>query len=161
MDFDTIFKSENVDLLFKSEMVSGNYIAAANDRFSEYMEKHEVCREWARSFPAGRYVIIIYQRYSVFIAGKRIWQNNDYLNEVGKDSRHRSPCFVIALDRELDYMIPSWGRQLKSHIVMDEKDPLQTKIFPGIEKAESVAKKYSENGFKAAVLEWFEDFDMY
>ena len=42
MDLDTIFKCENVDLLFKSETASGNYIAEANDRFSEYMERQEI-----------------------------------------------------------------------------------------------------------------------
>ena len=161
MDLDTIFKCENVDLLFKSETASGNYIAEANDRFSEYMERQEICREWAMNFPAGRYVIIVFQRYSVFIEGKKIWQNNDYLNEVGKYSRYKSPCFVIALDRELDYMVPSWGRPLRSHILMNEKNSLQARVFQSVEKAELVAEEYSKKGFKVAVLEWFEDFDMY
>ena len=37
MEFDTIIQDENVDLLFKSEAASGNYIAESNDRYSEYM----------------------------------------------------------------------------------------------------------------------------
>ena len=161
MNFDTVFKTENIDLLFEMEAHSGNFIAVAQDKFSEYMDRQDFSREWAWSFPAGRYVITVYQRYSVYIAGKQIWRNNDYLNEVGKDSRYRSPYFVIALDRELDYMIPSWGRLLQSHILMDEKDSLQTKTFTCIEKAEKTARQYSEKGFKVAVLEWFEDYDMY
>ena len=121
MDFDAIFKDENVDLLFKSEAASGSFIAAANNRFSEYMERQDFCRDWAWSFPAGRYVIIVYQRYSVFAAGEKNWQNKDYLNEVGTNSRYGSPCFVIALDRGLDYTVPSWGRPLRSHVLMNEK----------------------------------------
>ena len=67
----------------------------------------------------------------------------------------------IALDKYLDYIIPSWGRPIQSHIVMDKKDPLQARTFQSIEKAEQEAKKYSEQGFKVAVLEWFEDYDMF
>jgi hypothetical protein len=152
MNFETAFKEENIDLLFSTETHSENFIAVAQDRFSEYMDRNEFSREWARSFPSGRYVITIYQRYSVFIAGKQIWRNNEFLNEVGKDSRYRSPYFVIALDKELNYMIPSWGRPLQSHIVMDEKNPLQAQIFPSVERAELVAQKYAEQGFKVAVL---------
>ena len=44
---------------------------------------------------------------------------------------------------------------------MDEKDPLHARMFSGIEKAQQEAQKYSEQGFKVAVLEWFEDFDMF
>lgn len=161
MIFETVFKDENIELLFEPDVLSGSFIAEAKDMFSGYMQRHEFSREWARDFPSGRYVITVYQRYSVFIAGKQIWQNNDYLNEVGKDSRYRSPHFVIVLDRMLDYVVPSWGRPLQSHILMDSNNPLQTLIFPSIKKAEQAARKYSEQGFKAAVLEWFEDFDMY
>ena len=159
--FETVFKTENVALLFGTESHSGNFIAEADDRFSDYMDRRSFGLEWSRSFPAGRYVIVIYQRCSVYIAGKQIWQNNDFLNEVGKDSRYRSPRFVIALDRARDYAISSWDQPLQSHIVHDADAPLQVKTFSCIEAAETVALKYSEQGFKAAVLEWFEDFDMF
>ena len=161
MNIETTFKDENVELLFETETHHGNFIAEAQDRFSEYMDRQEFGRDWAWNFPSGRYVIIVYQRCSVFIEGKRTWRNDDYLNEVGNNSRYRSPHFVIALDRRREYMIPSWGRPLRSHIVMDENNPLQVLVFSDIETAEEVARQYSVKGFKVAVLEWFEDFDMY
>jgi len=126
---ETVFKHENIDLLFRTERYKGTIIAEANNRFSGYMERKDFSREWALSFPAGRYVITVYQRYSVFQEGKRVWRNEDYLNEVGHDSRYRSPSFVIILDCEMNSEIPSWDRPLCSNTVRNKENPLQAKTF--------------------------------
>ena len=109
MGFETIFRDENTKLLFETEAHSGDFIAEAKDMFSGYMNKYDFSREWARRFPSGRYVITVYQRCSVFIAGKQVWRNNGYLKEVGKDSRYRSPHFVLALDRGTGVYDPKLG----------------------------------------------------
>jgi len=158
---ETVFKHENIDLLFRTERYKGTFIAETNNSFSGYMKRKDFSREWALSFPAGRYVITVYQRYSVYQEGNRVWRNEDYLNEVGHDSRYRSPSFVIILDCEMNSEIPSWDRPLCSNTVRNKENPLQAQTFSSIEKAEMAAQKYSEQRFKAAVLEWFEDYDMY
>ena len=161
MKIETVFKEENIDLLFQTEEQKGTFIAEVNDAFSALMERKDFGREWARSFPSGRFVITVYQRYCVYQAGKQVWKNERYRNEVGQDSRHRAPCFVIILDRETAYQVPGWGRPLRSHTVRSKADPLQAETFSDMETAETAARGYSEQGFTAAVLEWFEDYDMY
>ena len=161
LKIETVFKQENIDLLFGTEEQKGTFIAEAGDRFSNFMEWKEFGREWARRFPSGRYVITVYQRHSVYQAGNQVWKNERYRNETGSDSRHKAPCFVIILDREMEYQIPGWGRPLRSHTVRSKADPLQAETFSDMETAETAARKFSEQGFKAAVLEWFEDYDMY
>ena len=161
MNYETVAKDENIDLLFEAESHSGDFIAELRDGFSEYMDRKEFSYDWARAHPAGRYVITVFQRCSVFIAGKPVWNNMDRLNEAEKDSRIKPPCFVIVLDQKLEYMVQSWGRTMWSHFVRAEKDPLHYRVFSSIEKAELAAQRYSEQGFKVAVLECLEDFDMY
>lgn len=161
MNYETVAKDENIDLLFEAESHSGDFIAELRDGFSEYMDRKEFSYDWAWTHPAGRYVITVFQRCSVFIAGKPVWNNMDRLNEAEKDSRIKPPCFVIVLDQKLEYMVQSWGRTMWSHFVRAEKDPLHYRGFSSIEKAELAAQRYSEQGFKVAVLECLEDFDMY
>ena len=161
MNFDAVFKYENVGLLFEPEAHAGDFIAEADDRFSDYMGRGDFGREWAMAFPPGRYVITVFQRYSVYKDGKRIWKNDNYINEVGEYSRHRSPRFVVILDEALYYTVPGWDRPLISHTVRDREEPLQAQTFFDIETAEMAAEIYSEEGFKAAVAEWFEDYNMY
>ena len=161
MKIEEVFKQENICLLFETEDRSGTFIAEVNDRFSGFMERKDFGRKWAQSFPAGRYVITVYQRHSVYREGKMVWKNERYRNEVGPDSRHRAPCFVIVLDRDTEYQIPGWGRPLRSHTVRSKADPLQAETFSDVETAERAAREYSAQGSAAAVLEWFEDYDMY
>ena len=89
------------------------------------------------------------------------FHREDFLNAVGKDSRYRSPAFVIILDRALEYRPKTWKWNLLSHTVQSSGDPLQAKMFSSAEDAGKAAAKYSEQGFRAAVMEWFEDYDMY
>ena len=161
MDYEKVFRQKNVDLIFEKKAERGNFIAAANDEFTEFMGPEEFGREWAWSFPAGRYVIVVYQRHSLYESGKLVWKNEDFLNAVGKDSRYRSPAFVIILDRALEYRPKTWKWNLLSHTVQSSGDPLQAKMFSSAEDAGKAAAKYSEQGFRAAVMEWFEDYDMY
>ena len=161
MKIETVFKQENIALLFGTEKQRGTFIAEANDAFSALMERKEFGREWAGSFPSGRYVITVYQRHSVYHAGKQVWKNERYRNKVGRDSRHGTPCFVIILDREITYQVPGWGRPLCSHTVRSKVDPLQAEMFSDMETADMAAREFSAQGFMAAVLEWFEDYDMY
>ena len=161
MRLDSVFKYENIDLLFEAGTQSGNFIAEAGDRFSNYLDRREFGYKWSLNFPAGRYVIIVYQRCSIYEKGKQIWKNDDFLNEVGKDSRYKSPCFVVILNRTMNYKISSWNQLLRSHTLRDKDNPLQPQFFSSLETAEEVAKKYSEQGVMAAVLEWYEDYNMY
>jgi len=161
MRLDSVFKYENIDLLFEAGTQSGKFIAEAGDRFSNYLDRREFGYKWSLNFPAGRYVIIVYQRCSIYEKGKQIWKNDDYLNEVGKDSRYKSPCFVVILNRTMNYKISSWDQLLRSHTLRDKDNPLQPQVFSSLETAEEVAKKYSEQGVMAAVLEWYEDYNMY
>ena len=158
MDIETVFKAENIDLLFEAESHYGDFIAAVDNGFSEYMDRKEFDRDWAWSFPAGRYVINVFQRCCVFKEGKLIWQNNDRLKNT---ARSKTSCFVIVLDQKLKYTVPSWGRTMLSYFVRDKKDHLHYLGFPVIEKAGSEAQRYSEHGFRAAVLESIEDYNMF
>ena len=161
MDCEEVFQKKNIDLVFDRTARRGNFIAAAYDEFTEFMDLGEFGREWAWSFPAGRYVITVYQRHSLYESGKLVWKNEDFLNAVGKDSRYRKPSFVIILDRALEYWPRTWKRSLLSHTVQSSGDPLQAKMFSSAEDAGKAAVKFSEQGFKAAVMEWYEDYDMY
>ncbi len=73
MDYEKVFQQKNVDLIFDQKTDRGNFIAAANDDFTEFMGPEEFGREWAWSFPAGRYVIVVYQRHSLCESGKLAW----------------------------------------------------------------------------------------
>ena len=72
MDFDQVFSIENVELLFKTDMQKGTFIAEASDCYSDYMTKEDFSRQWAHNLPAGRYVITIYRRCSVYEEGEQI-----------------------------------------------------------------------------------------
>ena len=161
MDHEEVFREENIDLVFDKAARRGNFIAAAYDEFTEFMELGDFGREWAWSFPAGRYVITVYQRHSLYEGGKQVWKNDQFLNAVGKDSRYRKPSYAIILDQALEYWPRTWKRSLLSHTVQSSRDPLQAKIFSSLEDARKAAEQYSEQGFKAAVMEWYEDYDMY
>ena len=161
MDHEEVFREENIDLVFDKAARRGNFIAAAYDEFTDFMELGDFGREWAWSFPAGRYVITVYQRHSLYEGGKQVWKNDQFLNAVGKDSRYRKPSYAIILDQALEYWPRTWKRSLLSHTVQSSGDPLQVKIFSSLEDARKAAEQYSEQGFKAAVMEWYEDYDMY
>ncbi len=140
---------------------SQTFIAEADDTYSGYYDKDHFSRERAcKEFEAGRYVIVVYQIHSIYMDGKQIWLNEHFENAVGRDSRYRQPCFVIITDKLHEYMIPSWGRSYFTHIIHNDKDPLQVKIF-SLEEARQFAVTASGEGHKIAVMEWFEDYDMY
>ena len=154
-----VFES-GVDSLFDVRE-SDTFIAESDDTFSGYYKKEHFNSEWAyKSFPSGRYVIVVYQIHSIFQGGKQIWINRLFENATGRNSRYRSPCFALISDQQNDYVIPSWGRSLSTHTIHNDKDPLQARIFT-LEEAEQFAIANSENGHKVAVLEWYEDYDMF
>jgi hypothetical protein len=140
---------------------SETFIAEANDSFSGYYEKEHFNHDWAyRNYPAGRYVIIVYQIHSLYQDGKQIWINRHFINEVGRFSRYRTPCFVIISDQVRDYMIPSWGRRLSTHTIQNDKAPLQAGIHT-LEEAKQFAIAHSVDGRRTAVMEWYEDYNMF
>ena len=156
------FEKENIKLIFEEKLSVGEFIAEANDSFSGFAVKDTYNRDWAFGFPSGRYVIVVYQRHSLYQDGVQIYINESYENCTGRDSRYRRPSFVLALDKEMEYTVPSWGdRKLISHIVHEEKNSLHAKVYDSLEKAEKAAAQYSKKGNKVAVLEWYEDFDMF
>ena len=161
MDRADVFREENIKLIFEEKPADGEFIAEASDSFSGFATKDTYNRDWAFGFPSGRYVIVVYQRHSLYRDGMQIYINESYENSTGRDSRYKRPSFVLALDKEMEYTVPSWGdRKLISHIVREDKNPLQAKVYDSLEKAEKAAAEYSKMGSRVAILEWYEDFDM-
>ena len=158
---ETVFKEENLELVFRPEDSEKAFIAKAFNLFSDYMDIDDVGYDWASNFESGRYVIVVYQRFSVFENGKRMWINKAFQNKVGRFSRYKKQVFAIMLDREIEYKVPGWGRSLWTYTLQDPKNTLQVLTFPGAWVAEGYAKKYSKEGYKVAVLGWYEDYDMY
>lgn len=156
-----IFSKENMSKVFEPSKHKGEYVAFIHDEFSDLGEKNAFGREWAHQFNGGRYVILVLQRHSVYEDGKCIYTNDLYEDIVGKDSRYKAPRYVIILDRAQEYMVPSWKSKLVTHMVHDENNTLQPKAYTDIKKAGKDALKLSENGSKAAVLGWYEDYDMF
>ncbi|MBO4819773.1 MAG: hypothetical protein J5528_06505 [Firmicutes bacterium] len=160
METGDFFKKENISYVFSTEEGLGRFIAETGDMYSEPIKTDVFGRDWAWGFPSGRYVITVYQRYSVFEDGKRIFMNANYEDTVGKYSRYGCPVFAVVCDTEKAYTVPTWKRPLISHFIRSEKDALQVRTF-SLEDAEETARSYSEGGRRAAVLEWYEDHDMY
>ena len=158
---ETVFKEENLELVFRPEDSEKALIAEAFNLFSDYMDIDDVGYDWASNFESGRYVIVVYQRFSVFENGKRMWINKAFQNEVGRFSRYEKQVFAIMLDREIEYKVPGWGRSLWTYTLQDPKNTLQVLTFPSAWVAEGYAKKYSKEGYKVAVLGWYEDYGMY
>ncbi len=164
LNLGTVFKHENIGLLFEEAGEKGSYIAGINDLFSKYMEKNEFSRKWAKeNFPAGTYIITVYRKCSVCRNGRLVWRNEYDLGEIDHDSRLKKPCFVIILDHKMDYTVPVRWMMLDYNTVYavpEEKEPLEAKVFHDLELAEREAKECSENGYKAAVMECVEFYDM-
>ena len=157
MKLATVFTQENFDLLFDGTEQNGSYIACVDDSYSRYIAPDEISRKWAEeNLPAGYYDIIVYRRCSVYHNGIRIWKNNDDLSSKQK--------FVIMLDRKIDHnghaQHPLAYYSGSVHAVCDEMFRENIEVFYDIEKAETAAKKYSEQGCKAAILEWVDLYDM-
>ena len=162
MEINDIFKKENINLIFEAKQAEGEFIAEANDSFSEFSTKDTYNSNWARSFPGGRYVIVVYQRHSLYREGVLIYKNESYENIVGRFSRYKKPSFVLLLSHETEYTVPSWdNHKLISHILREDKNALQAKVFDSIEKAEKAAIEHSKRIRNVAILEWYEDFDMF
>ena len=136
-------------------------IAEAFNLFSDYMGMDDVGYDWGSNFESGRYVIVVYQRFSVFENGKRIWINKAFQNKVGRFSRYKKQVFAIMLDREIEYKVSGRSWRLRTYTLHDPKNTLQVLTFPSAWVAEGYAKKYSKEGYKVAVLGWYEDYDMY
>ncbi len=160
MEIEGFFRKENISYAFSTNEGMGSFLAETGDMYSEPMSEREFGREWAWNFPSGRYVITIYQKHSVFKDGKRVFLNGGYIDSVGKYSRYGRPVFAVVLDTEQEYSVPTWTRPLKSHFIRNEGEPLQVKVY-SLKDAEKIARDHSLSGHKAAVLEWYEDHDMY
>ncbi len=155
------FKSENIRLLFDNLNYGTEYIAGAMDCYTDFMSKDIFTSDWARNFEGGRYVIIIYQRHSVYESGNRIYLNENFEYTVDRYSRHKKQCFVLISDTPHEYSVSSWNRPLVTNTVMDEKNSLHTKTFFDEEKAVEEAKKLSLSGEKIVVMKWYADYDQY
>lgn len=53
------------------------------------------------------------------------------------------------------------GGSLWTYTLQDPKNTLHGQTFPSAWVAEDYAKEYSKEGYKVAVLGWYEDYDMY
>ena len=155
------FRKENIRLLFETHTHGSEFIAETGDGFSDFSEKESFTRDWAWQFPAGRYVITVYQRHSLYRDGKAVWINPSFDASVGRDCRFGRPLYVLIFDRAEAYTVPSWGtHKLLSHILRSEADPLQPCLF-SLKEAKKNAAAYSRGGQPAVVLSWYADFDMY
>ena len=160
MNLNDYFKSENKDLIFDEKSFRSEFIAEVNDNFTEYMDAEVFTRDWAFQFPSQRYVIVVFQRHSIYKSCQQVYKNEGFREIVG-ESRYKKPVYVLMLDKEQLYTVPTWKRPLRSYFVRSEKNPLQLLTFENIDKAEKEAMKYSKSGYKVAVLAWYADFDMY
>lgn len=165
MDFKDTFLKENINLLFEEIKHKGEFFAMACDLYSSFSEQETYDLEWARNFSPGRYVIVIYQRHSVYKNGKCVFMNTEFDNAVGKYCRHKTPQFVLISDKEREYYIKNWDIKgwecgLKRHTIQDENNPLQAKYYD-FESAEIAAINYSKSGESVVIAEWFNDYDMY
>ena len=150
----------NGDILFDEQQHEAEFIASVGTEFSDYMPKEIFTHDWAWQFPSQRYVILIYQRHSIYQNGQLTFFNEKYENVCG-ESRYHRPCFVVLLDKPLNYDIPTWQVPLKSYSLQEEKEPLHTKIFNKFMDAQNEAIKYSLSGYKVLIAEWYADFNMY
>lgn len=155
------FYSANIRLLFDDCNYGTEYIAGDGDGYTEYIPKDTLTSDWARDFESGRYVIIIFQRHSVYELGSRIYLNQNFEYTVGRFSRYKKPAYVLISDRPRTYKVPSWDRPLMTYAIMEEKSSLQFKIFYDEDKAVEEAKKYSLSGEKITIMKWYEDYDMF
>ena len=161
MSFRDVFKQENIELVFNNIQNKDSFIAYADDCFSPYLKKDEFSFRWAQQFESGRYVIIVFQRFAAYENEKQTYLNDYFLVEVGKQCRYLKPHYVIVSDTAKQYYISTWKKDLNSHILHCKEDPLQLLTFTDVLKAQEEAIRYSSNGHRSAVLEWFEDYDMY
>ena len=160
MEVEEFFKKDNISYVLSKDEGTGSFFAETGDMYSEPIHTKVFGRAWAWTFPSGRYVITIYQRHSVYEDGKRVFLNGRYEDSVGKYSRYGYPVFAVVCDTASESVVPTWSYPLVSHIIRSENDPLQVRIF-SLEDAEETACRYSEDGHRAAVVEWYEDHDMY
>lgn len=165
MNLETVFTHENFDLLFEEKEQKGNFVACVNDMYSQNMAKNVFGRKWAEgNFPAGSYDIIVYRRCSIYRKGMQVWRNNDELCEAMRVPQSREPKFVIVLDRKMDHKVPGQYIALYNsstvHAIREEDNHDWVKTFYNIELAEKAAKEYSEQGYKAVILEWVENYCM-
>ena len=158
MELGEVFKEENLRLVFEKKPTT-EFIAKVTNNYSEYLERNTINHHWAWEFPAGRYVIIVYQRHSIYEEGKLVWKNVHYVNTVG-DSRYKGPAFEILVDPPIEYDDKKWNRKFFSEEVRDENDDLRTKLLTLVE-AQAEALALSSKGYTAAIMEWYADYDQY
>lgn len=160
MDFNSVFKEENTTLLFEAKAHDGEYIGMVNNMCSSFSGSDKYNPKWAWQFPSGRYVIVIYQRHSVYKEGIQIYMNTAFECKVSDYCRHENPRYVLVSDKVREYYISSWGSNLLSYSIKNEQNPLQEKYYD-IDDAKRAAIDYSQAGETIVILEWFADYDMY
>ncbi|SEP94108.1 hypothetical protein SAMN02910369_00938 [Lachnospiraceae bacterium NE2001] len=161
MKLDDVFIRENLMLLFEPAVYDGEFIANVNSCYTTYAPKDFYDYKWSINFSSGRYVIVVFQRHSVYHNGNQIYLNEAFENVTGKYSRYKKPSFVIAMETPREYSVPTWGdHKLVSDIMHSDNSPLQPRIFT-LDEAIKRATELSKTGDKMCVLEWYEDFDMY
>ena len=158
------FAEENRGLVFEPKAYQAEFMAEINNSFTKFFPKECFSNKWAYSgFPSGRYVILVYQRHSVYQNGKCIYENKNYVNSIGDYSRYHKPVFNVAAEEDTAYPVSTWGEhRLRSCIIMDPKhDNIIPAKYETAAEAAKAAKEYSLKGYKTAVIEWYADYDMY
>lgn len=145
------FAEENRRLIFEPKAYQAEFMAKIYDSFTKFFPKECFSRKWAHSgFPSERYVILVYQRHSVYQNGKCIYENKNYVNSIGDYSRYHKPVFKVVAEEDTAYPI------------MDPKlDNIISAKYETAAEAAKAAKEYSLKGYKTAVIEWYADYNMY
>lgn len=162
MELEEYFKKENLELLFECKKYKNEFIAWADDLYSEFTSKDIYNRDWAWQFPAGHYVIIVYQRYAVYNDGVEQYINKNFQDVVSRECRHKKLKYSLITKKKNEYSIPSWKGKYVTNTVQNETDPLQNKYYLSVEEAREAAIQYSkEEENTTVIVAWYADFDMY
>lgn len=159
---DDFFKADGIAPIFEARAYEGAYFAGYDSCFTELGPRERVDIDYRSRFDAGRYVIYVYERHSLYQDGKRYYADPNFSGEIARDNRGRRAAYVIMTDEKHGYKVPSWhDMTLDSYLVRDEESPLQLKTFSTLAEAQEHASGYSRSGRRSAVLLICGEWDMY
>lgn len=108
-------------------------------------------------------VLVLYKRYAVIKNGRILRKNEAFYDGHIPNGRYGENGFVIISDKEQEYLIQSWGKNLKSFELRDDSGyntALRPVIFQNGESAIKKALDISEKSEQTLVVaQWFSDFD--
>ncbi|MBO4806266.1 MAG: hypothetical protein IK005_08730 [Paludibacteraceae bacterium] len=148
------FKEENVHLLFEEKSHGDEFIACVDySKFGTYSREF-LNFDWIiNNFQGGRWGMIILQRHSVYAEGKEIFVNPNY-EEVKRINKLTGNIKKVIYDLVLDKPIKKKEPCTHWTYGLDV-------CFHSLEEAKSEAIRYSNSGYKVAIMEFVESHDMF